>query len=68
LRVNLDESSFVIRGPGNESKYFDIPDDQVGAVVAEFQAIGGDPVKFAAFVKAQASRLTACQARPLHKN
>ena len=57
LRVTPGGSWVVIKGPGTESRYFDIPGDQVGAVVAEFQAIGEDPDKFAAFVNVQAPSL-----------
>jgi hypothetical protein len=49
LRVNVDESWIIIRRPGAEPCYRDIPQDQVAAVLAEFQAIGEDPAKFKAF-------------------
>jgi hypothetical protein len=50
LRVNPDESWIIIRRPGAEPFYADIPQDQVAAVLAELEAIGEDPEKFKAFV------------------
>ena len=32
LRANRDAAGVVIRGPGTESRHFDIPGDQVGAL------------------------------------
>jgi hypothetical protein len=50
LRVNPDAAWIVIRGPGTDSRYFDIPDDQVGAVTAFFPSSGDSPAKFKSFV------------------
>jgi hypothetical protein len=55
LRVNADESWIIIRRPGGEPYYRDIPEDQVAAVLAEFNAIGEAPEKFQAFVVAALS-------------
>jgi hypothetical protein len=53
LRVNAgDESWIVIRRPGAEPYYRDIPQDQVASVLAEWEVIDGDPGKFKAFISA----------------
>ena len=62
LRVNPDRAWIVITGPGTESRYFDVPDDQVGAVTAEFQAIGDSPEKFKAFINAIEKQFAAAAA------
>jgi hypothetical protein len=50
LRVNEDCAWIVIRRPGTEPTYRDIPDAKVGETVAAFQAIEGDPERFKAFL------------------
>jgi hypothetical protein len=50
LRVDPEAAWIVIRGPGTESRYFDIPDDQVGSVTAFFPSEGDSPERFQAFV------------------
>jgi hypothetical protein len=57
LRVNPDAAWIVIRAPGFESRYFDIPNDQVGAVTAFFPAEGDSPEKFKSFVNAIESQM-----------
>jgi len=57
LRVNPDSSWLVIRVPGSE-RHREIPQDQVAAVPTEFQGIGEDAEKFAAFVNADHSIAT----------
>jgi hypothetical protein len=52
LRVNPDGSWIVIRGPGTESRYFEIPDDRIGEVVAFFPAEDDSPEKFKTFFSA----------------
>jgi len=52
LRVNPDSSWLVIRGPRTESRYFDIPSDQVGVVTSFFPAEGDLPERFKSFVSA----------------
>jgi hypothetical protein len=42
----------VVRGRGHDH-YAELPDADVGATVAEFQAIGEDPDRFQAFVNAR---------------
>jgi hypothetical protein len=56
LRVNQDESWIVIKEPGAEPLYFDIPGAQVAAVTAEFEAIGDSPARLKAFVSAIEAR------------
>jgi hypothetical protein len=52
LRVNPDGSCIVIRGLGTESRYFEIPDDRIGEIVAFFPAEGDSPEKLKTFVSA----------------
>jgi len=52
LSVTPDGNWLVIRRPGVEPYYRDIPEAELDAVVGEFQAIGEDPAKFQAFVNA----------------
>jgi len=49
----------VIRGPGTESRYFDIPDDQIGAVTAFFPAEGDPPAKFKSFISTIEAQFSA---------
>jgi hypothetical protein len=57
LRVNAgDESWIVIKAPGTEPRYREIPETKVDAVVAEFQAIGDSTERFAAFVNAYSTQ------------
>ena len=51
LRVNPDAAWIVIRQPGSEPTYRDIPDAEVDETVAAMQAIDNDPERFAAFVQ-----------------
>ena len=50
LRLNPDVSWIVIRQAGAE-RYFDIHNDQVATLIAEFQAIGDSVERFRAFVR-----------------
>lgn len=53
LRVDPDQSWMVIKRPGQETQYRDIPHDDVASVVQEFKAIGDDVERFNAFVSAR---------------
>jgi hypothetical protein len=57
LRANVgDQSWLIIKKPGVEALYRDIPEDQVSTVVDQFLAIETDPQKFAAFVNAYSTQ------------
>jgi hypothetical protein len=52
LRVEPDGAWLTIKRPGMEAEYLDIPEPDVAAALAGFEAIGEDPEKFKAFVSA----------------
>jgi hypothetical protein len=59
LRVNSDASSIVIRVPRSE-RHCEIPQDQVGAVTVEFQAVGEDFGKICGVRERTHERSAAC--------
>jgi hypothetical protein len=63
--VNPDAAWIVSSPLSGETKYFDLPDDQVGAVTAFFPSEGDSPEKFKSFastVEAQFGNKTATSA------
>ena len=65
LRVDLDGSWFMIKRPG-ETKFFDLPDDHVGAAIAFFPEQGGSAERFRSFVSAIERRFAARAASKLY--
>jgi hypothetical protein len=52
LRVEPDGNGWlVIKRPGAESEYHDIPSAEIPRIVERFLSIGEDPEKFKAFLR-----------------